>query len=159
MDVTDFVASTIEQVMQAVADTQELGRELGGYVNPTAHRLVTETPRHIGLTANGQAIFAIEFDLAVTVGAETKGEGGGRLQVASLVTIGGQAGQIDKSESTSRVRFAVPVTLPVDADSTSEREERVARQAEAVRKAGEARAQRNSESVLRSRSLLASGSW
>lgn len=147
MDVRDFVSSTIDQVMQAVSDSQTSARALGGYVNPTAHTLPKEGAKHIGLTATGQAIFMIDFDIAVTIGAESGADGGAKLQVASIISVGAKGRVTDKSESTSRVRFAVPVTLPVDTDSNEEREARNKAAADASRRVTEQIAARNRRSI------------
>jgi hypothetical protein len=133
MDVKDFVASTILQIMEGVASTQEAARALGGYVNPTASTFVQAGGKHIGVTATGQAIYPIEFDIAVVVSGEGQVEAGGKLQVASIISIGGKGKSTDKQETTSRVKFSVSVTMPVDVDSTKEREERSARASAALR--------------------------
>lgn len=85
------------------------------------------TSRLVGQTASDQAIYSIDFDIAVSVGSESGAEGGAKLQVASVFSIGGKAKESDKTESVSRVKFAVPITLPVDAASDQERAERKAR--------------------------------
>lgn len=127
MDVKDFVASTILQIMEGVASTQEAARTLGGYVNPTAKSFVQVGGKHIGVTATGQAIYPIDFDIAVVVSGEGQTEAGAKLQVASIISIGAKGKSTDKEETTSRVKFSVSVTMPVDVDSTKEREERAAR--------------------------------
>ena len=141
MDVKEFVSSTILQVMQAVAETQAVARELGGYVNPTAQHLGKES-NHLGTTALDQAIYSIDFDIAVTVGSESGAEGGGKLHVASVISIGGKAKSADKFESVSRVRFAVPLTLPVDVASDQERKDRNARVSARMREAATSRPSR-----------------
>jgi len=133
MDIREFVSSSILQVMEGVADTQERARELGGYVNPTAHSL-NANGGHIGITANSLAIYPIAFDIAVTVGGESGMEAGAKLQVASIVSIGGKGKSADKHETISRVKFSVSVTLPVDADSNVERDKRRAAQEERGRR-------------------------
>jgi hypothetical protein len=123
MDIKEFVSSTILQIMEAVAESQEQAVALGGYVNPTAHSMPKDGA-HIGFTATGQVIYAIDFDVAVTVASESGTEAGGRLQVASIVSIGAKGKGSDKSETMSRVKFAVPVMLPIDSHSKEERDAR-----------------------------------
>lgn len=126
MDLKEFVSSTIIQVMEAVSETQGPARALGGYVNPTA-QAHAKGDHLLGNTATDQAIYAIEFDVAVTVGSESGMEGGAKLHVASIISLGGKAKSGDKLESVSRVKFTVPITLPVDVASDQERTERAAR--------------------------------
>jgi hypothetical protein len=126
MDVQEFVSSTILQIMEGVASSQARARELGGYINPTPHH-ASNSSSHTGVTATGHPIYPIEFDIALSVSGEAGVEAGARLHVASIVSIGGKGSSKDKTESVSRVKFAVNVTMPVDAESTAEREERLAR--------------------------------
>ena len=103
-----------------MAEAQNPARELGGYVNPTALR-PAESGTHAGVTAKGHAIYAIDFDLAVVVATEGEIGAGAKLQVASIINIGGSGRSTDKHQTTSRVKFVVHVTMPVDTDSTEER--------------------------------------
>lgn len=123
MDIKDFVSSTISQIMQGVAESQSVAREVDGYVNPALYS-VNNGNAHLGFTSSGHAIYPIEFDIAVSVVTESGMEGGGKLQVASIVGLGGQARTGEKQETISRVKFAVPLTLPVDPDSEAARDER-----------------------------------
>lgn len=126
MELKDFVSSTIMQVMEAVSETQGPARALGGYVNPTA-QTHANGDHLLGNTATDQAIYPIEFDVAVTVGSESGVEGGGKLHVASIISLGGKAKSGESLESVSRVKFTVPITLPVDTASDQERTDRAAK--------------------------------
>lgn len=144
MDVREFVANTILQIVQGVADTQDQAQALKASVNPAIQNQAKgEQAAILGYTAAAQAIYLVEFDIAVTVGNELGAEGGGRLQVASLVNIGGKAKSTDKSESTSRVRFSVPIALPIEAQTTEERAERARKQTEAINRRNAAAAAGN----------------
>ena len=127
MDIKDFVSSTIMQIMEGVAATQEHARGLGGYVNPTMSS-VNKEGKYFGFTPSNQAIYPIEFDIAVTVSGEGAVEAGAKLQVASIISIGGKGKSTDKQETASRVKFSVGIALPIDTDSNKERDERVAKQ-------------------------------
>jgi hypothetical protein len=91
MDVRELVKATLIQVMQGVKEAQaEADQEKLGQIGKG-----TRAPRDIS------------FDIAI-VATEESGASGG-LQVAG---IGGKVASTAREESTSRVRFEVPVILP-----------------------------------------------
>ncbi len=122
MDLRQFVSSTITQVMEGITDAQPRARELGGYVNPSLEGVDSSdrTETRIGWTCSGQRVFAVTFDVAVTAGSATGGEGGGKLEVASVFSFGAKASTSDNQESVSRVKFVVPIALPLDKQSVLE---------------------------------------
>lgn len=123
MELQTFVSSTILQIIRAVSEAQGAAAELGGAVNPTLAREDASRTR-IGSTAAGQPVYAIEFDVAITTGTESGTEGGASIKVASVLSIGGKGRGNDRHESVSRIKFMVPIVLPLEAKTTAERDER-----------------------------------
>lgn len=117
MDIKEFVSTALVQVMEGVADAQAKASALGGIVNPTPYSRTNEAG-HIGLTADGQMILTMSFDIAVTASSESSAEGGARLQVLSLKAGAGASGKWAEG-TASRIQFVVPLLLPLD--SISER--------------------------------------
>jgi hypothetical protein len=102
MDLETFIAETLRQIVKGVRTAQEHDDCKGAFINPSpspgqGHRLVKP----------------IEFDVALTVteGSEKQGKGG--IGIASVLGIGGQASSTTASTSVSRIKFEVPVILPV----------------------------------------------
>jgi hypothetical protein len=73
--------------------------------------------------AESVTAYAVDFDVAVVASSTMGGEGGAKLQVASLLSIGGKASGSEKDETTSRIKFSVPLMLPVDKASHQAGEE------------------------------------
>jgi hypothetical protein len=105
MELRDFIAETIAQIMSGVSTAIKSHdvKELGGIINPV--------PLSLEKSAGRRESQTIEFDVAVTVesGESASKEGGLNIKVveASLSK--------DTSKRTvgeSRVRFSVPVSLP-----------------------------------------------
>ena len=68
MDLQEFVSVTLTQIAAGVKDAQDSVRESGGYANPAHRRGSRDTPdSHFGSMPNGQNIFLIDFDVAVSV--------------------------------------------------------------------------------------------
>jgi hypothetical protein len=110
MELQTFIRETLTSIINGVAEAQRGldGKDHNAVINPLNNE-------HMG-----HAVAApIEFDIAVTVAADTTNKGqastGVKLKVP-LVEFGVGAGLetvgVDRSGYTSRVRFKVPVALP-----------------------------------------------
>jgi hypothetical protein len=137
MDLKDFIAATLTQIVRGVSESAAAISEMGGAVSPAYKAQVAD--ERIGLTLDGKEhpVYSISFDVAVVASESGATEGGARLQVAGI-GFGAKATSADKQETTSRVQFIVPLQLPVDPKSAQAAEEEqkaaVARGAEADRK-------------------------
>jgi hypothetical protein len=110
MDLKTFVAETLCQIMEGVAEAQVRAKERGGVVNPFL-KPTEHLPKNGILSTFGGPAQLVEFDVAV---AATEGSGtkGGIGIVIGAVTLG-SAGQSQAEKSaSSRVKFVVPVSLP-----------------------------------------------
>ncbi|MBV7412942.1 hypothetical protein [Aeromonas sp. sif2433] len=101
MQLDEFVKATIMQVVKGVKDAQEEAAEYGAVVNPRpngGYGHPRETP--------------VAFDVALTVTGTSSGEVGGKVTVASFLTLGGKATESDARQETSHVKFEVTLALP-----------------------------------------------
>lgn len=129
MDLKDFVKETLVQISSGVRESIEAVRESGGFTNPAAARNVkSDSGSHFGSMGEGQNVFLVDFDVAVTVDENSDLSGGGKLKVAGLFSVGGEAGSSSKSSSTNRVSFKIPLALPVDPISREECQQRLTRE-------------------------------
>ena len=134
MELQEFVKAALLQISAAVREAQDSVRTSGGFVNPSA---MASAPGNADLThfatlESGQNVFLVDFDVAVTATDAIEGGGGGKLSVASIFSVHGGAKTATSSESTSRIKFKVPLALPVDSTSRAEFERRRREQDEAV---------------------------
>ena len=109
MELREFVRSTLLEIVAGVTDAQKALDEEGStaVVNAlAAGNLKVHSRRGLPL------LQMIEFDVALTV-TETTDKGiGGRLSIAAA-SIGTQRGASVENSEVSRVRFQVPVVLPM----------------------------------------------
>ena len=118
MDLKDFVAASLTQIAEGVAQSAPAISALGGAVSPVFSP--SGTPgEFLGEARDGSnaPVYAVAFDVAVVIGNAGTAEGGSKLQVAGFLSIGGKVGKADKEETTSRIRFVVPLQLPTDLQS------------------------------------------
>jgi hypothetical protein len=104
LQLRDFVAETIKQVIDGVATAQVYAVKKASVVNPRTHP--SSTP-----------IQSISFDVAVTAAKGTTTQGG--IAVFTGFIGLGSKGQSDKSNETiNRIQFSVPVILPIGSHCT-----------------------------------------
>lgn len=113
MDLKSFVAETLVQIVEGVADAQKRIAELNvgaavnaQYVHPGSRQIANPRP--------------VEFDVAVTVSDESAAKAGlgasaGFLSVISA-KIDGKAETSDtlRNEAVSRIQFSVNISQPAD---------------------------------------------
>ena len=101
MKVDEFVATSLEQIVEGVRRAQQAVDPMGGQVNP---HYTSGMRDHI------------EFDLAVTVEESTKTAG--ELGVSVWAVKAGTGGASEnRNASVSRLRFKVPVAYPIHHDT------------------------------------------
>lgn len=114
MDLKSFVAETLVQIVEGVADAQVRIRELGvgAAVNPD--RIPDNAKLKVGSPS------PVQFDVAVTVTDESAsrtgaGASAGFLSVVSAkVDAKAEASDMLKNEAVSRIQFTVNVAQPGD---------------------------------------------
>ena len=115
MNVEEFVASTLEQIVRGVCRAQEAVHAFHGRVSPP----VTSGPAGRLDQDTGTVVEDVQFDIAVTVSEAEKTKAG--LMVAMGVVGGGTAaGSESQQAAVSRIKFSVPVALPAHTTTVNE---------------------------------------
>lgn len=114
MELKDFVCESLKQIVEGVNKAQEPIRRLGGYVNPTVLPKGTNEAHFGEFLPSGQQVFFVEFDVAVTVNEQTGTHAEAKLQVASFLSLGAGGNSGDAQQTTQRMKFKVPLALPLD---------------------------------------------
>jgi len=134
MELSEFVKQSLTQIVQGVKDSQGEIRRQGGFANPAIFSSASgqASATHFGTVSDGQNVLLVDFDVALTVTDATELGAGGKLSVASLFKA--EAGGKNKSinESTSRIKFKVPLALPVDEITKQKLDQDIASQNHAV---------------------------
>jgi len=113
MDLKQFVTETLVQIAQGVSEAQTAVRDVGGFANP-ALRGVAGRESYWGSLETGHHVFLVDFDVAITVAKGKGTNAGAKLEVTSIFSLGAGGKSSEETQSTSRVKFKVPMALPVD---------------------------------------------
>ena len=114
MNLQEFVSQALTEIADGVQDAQN---KVAG-INQHPHHIYTQSQAGgsnliLGLDKDGNPIHMIEFDVAVTSseGTETKG---GIAVVSGFISLGSQGKSQETTQSVSRIKFKVPVCLPLN---------------------------------------------
>lgn len=115
MDIQQFIAGAITQIVAGVADArlavEKYGASAGsdpvyGYVK--SNKVMKD--------GEGRQVTLVDFDVALT-SADSTGTKGGIGVFLGSVGVGSQGASHGESSRHSRIRFSVPVVLPGDGKS------------------------------------------
>ncbi len=115
MELKDFVRDTLTQLIDGVREAQKEAAEKGAFVAPDAGRGVrSDSKPHPGYTVlnTGDLLTFVEFDVALTA-SDSKATKGGIGVLFGVVNLGSQGQSSSGSASLSRIKFQIPVVLPV----------------------------------------------
>ena len=111
MELKDF----IEQISLGVLDASEKCNRYGVIVNPNitigeqGDFCIPKQPEHVNIQRRVQLI---DMDIAVTVIESEEGKVEGKLGI-SFIGVGGKSQEGRSTSNESRVKFSIPVCLPV----------------------------------------------
>lgn len=104
MNLSQFIATAVEQIYSGVK-----GNKFSCYV-PTDLKVNRETVRSgVFSDAEGNAVFMIDFDVAVSTSETKEGKGQGSLSVFSVVGVDGAFADKCTNANINRIRFSVPI--------------------------------------------------
>lgn len=110
MDLKEFIKETMGSIAAATSELQRELADTGVLINPpVSHERDVYNPSRD--TNFQRLVEKIEFDAAVTASQETSGAARAGLRVMSL-ELGASGERAVGSESISRVKFSIPITLP-----------------------------------------------
>lgn len=113
MELREFVAESLRQLIDGVAVAQEYATENDAKVNPTnIFYRADQGVIKIQDRETGALVQEVNFDVAVTATDGTKTKGGIGVFVGA-VGLGSQGQSEASNQSISRIRFSVPLALPV----------------------------------------------
>lgn len=99
MELQDFIAETLKEIISGVRRAQESAIDLGAKINPRGGSIVE--------------MRNVQFDVAVSTSEGAEKKGGIGVFVGPVGSVGSQDQSDLASSSMSRIKFSVPLKLPV----------------------------------------------
>ena len=115
LKLNDFISNTIEQISLGILEASKKCNQYGVIVNPNitigeqGDFCIPKQPEHVNIQRRVQLI---DMDIAVTVIESEEGKIEGKLGV-SFIGVGGNSQEGKSTSNESRVKFLIPVCLPV----------------------------------------------
>lgn len=111
MELQEFVAKTLVQIIAGVKDAQAEAKKHGAEVSPHLTGGASELGKHGFIWASGSAAQIVQFDVALTIteGTDTKG---GIGVFSGAINLGSSGQSKNENMSVSRIKFSVPLSLP-----------------------------------------------
>ncbi|WP_018463672.1 hypothetical protein [Segatella paludivivens] len=115
MELKDFISETIYQIATGVKESMEKCKDLDIIVNPNIYQqsnnelYIPEDPSRHGIC---RRITPIEIDVSVAISNSSENSAGGKIGI-SVFGVGGNIKDTDNTMNTNRIKFSVPVSLPV----------------------------------------------
>jgi hypothetical protein len=106
MDLKQFVAETLGQIAEGVAEAAKTAQASGAVINPTRYGRMEGYH-----TDTGAKIVDVDFTVALSVNEGTATKGGIGV-VAGVFALGTQGHSNETKASTTHVKFSVPMVLP-----------------------------------------------
>lgn len=116
MDLKEFTKQTLLQIVSGVNEANQELEKLGASI-PTYN--VKNSKRYIETNDGCRDVVDLDFDVAVTASDISGKEGGGGLKVASL-NLGGKVESKTENQTISRVKFSLPLVLPIVGEEVDE---------------------------------------
>ena len=112
MDLSTFVGESLRQIAAGVKAVQSDVERLGGVVNPQGFAPAIASAGPLYDFRTNSVLTMVEMEVSVVASEKSDGKGG--LSVAiGVVTAGKGKGTSEGRETTSRLRFSVPMQLPL----------------------------------------------
>ncbi len=111
IELREFLAETINQIIDGVSDAQEhVEKTIGAIINPPIDRSSPDE-NYVEIMGRKRLVTKIEIDVAI----ETYTSDQGKVGIGVLASVFGVGAQVQSEASGSklhRIRFSVPVLLP-----------------------------------------------
>jgi hypothetical protein len=113
VDLQQFVRETLTEIVLGVNAAQDQAEveASGARINPAGIGLAAMPDGYLGNLSSGEAVFVVDFDLAVTVTGSGPGEIGAKIQVLGQLTAKLNGTKKSARNSTNRIKFRVPIAL------------------------------------------------
>jgi len=119
MKLQEFVNETLKEIIAGVKESQKYAASEGAWVSPHMRARGDKTSIRYLAETGGANIEQIEFDVAVTSTEGSATEAGVGIFVAAF-GLGARGKSDESSSSISRIKFSIPLGLPMQEGTTKQ---------------------------------------
>jgi len=114
MELKEFISEALIQIVLGVEDAQGKIEGSNAEISPRYHNRQQDTLEKLKVvrSSKGNIIQHVDFDVAVSV-TEGTGTKAGIGVLAGAFNLGASGSSNQESQTASRIKFSVPVTLPI----------------------------------------------
>lgn len=118
MELREFVAETLKELIAGVKDAQQFAKENGALISPNLkvyQNSIGNSSHPVYYGSDGvtnHIMQVIEFDIAVTTATKDT-EKGGIGVVSAILNAGVSSENQDTASEVSRIKFTIPVMFPI----------------------------------------------
>ncbi len=113
MKLDKYVEETIKQIITGISAAKEFGDQHGAEVNPASATFNHQNSTNMFCLKTGVLIQQIEFDIAVSVKEGNSTTDSPEITVGSSTISGNAQTSETTNSSTNRIKFSIPVLLPL----------------------------------------------
>jgi len=118
MKLQEFVSETLKEIIAGVKESQKYAESEGAWISPHMFAHGDKTSIRYIAEKGGANIEQIEFDVAVTSTEGSATEAGAGIFVAAI-GLGAKGKSDTSSSSISRIKFSIPLGLPMQHSTKS----------------------------------------
>ncbi len=111
MELKHFISETLSNLIEGVVEAQAKVQSSGGRVSPYVSK-PSDSKTIYGRTNDKLPVIFVDFDISIEAN-EGKGTKGGIGVVTGMFTLGSQGESKENRQSSNRIKFSVPVALPL----------------------------------------------
>ena len=110
MELKDFVKSTITSINEAIIDSQNELKDKGVIINSEKTSIGTSGRKHLN-SKGVRFVQDVDFEISVEIDEKSEKEGGGKLKVANLISLGGGISNEYTSTNLNKIKFTIPIAF------------------------------------------------
>ena len=118
MELKHFISETLTQLIEGVVEAQSKVQPSGGRICPYV-RNPSDSKSLYGKTSEQMPVIFVDFDVSIEA-QEGTGTKGGVGVVAGMFTLGSQGESKENRQSTNKIKFSIPVALPLQISNKNE---------------------------------------
>jgi hypothetical protein len=124
MELKDFVKNTLVEIVEGLQSANEALASTSAFV--ASSNIKSPSQEWYG-TCDSKKIYHyisfVDFDISVLVQDLSEKSKGGKINVAQLISVGGNGDQSSKTEKENRVKFKIPLALPTEPEYLKNKDE------------------------------------